>query len=162
MASGLILAGGKSQRMGQDKSLMVLGGRTLIQRVVDALAPLCDDIIVVTNSPDAYAHLNLAMVRDVFPDAGSLGGLYSGLSAVAREPAIAVACDMPFLNTELLRYQVSMSSDADAVVPDLSVASTPTALPRDCGMTCARASSCARSVGCGRGPSRRPRSFLQR
>ncbi len=114
--------------MGQAKALMVLAGRTLIQRVVDALAPLCDEIVLVTNAPDVYAHLGVKMVADVFADTGSLGGLYSGLSAVTHEPAIAVACDMPFLNTELLRYLVSVSDGMDAAVPDLSIPSTATAV----------------------------------
>src|SRR5919108_2948434 len=104
--AGIILAGGQSRRMGQDKALMALRGRTLIQRVMDALAPICDELILVTNTPDPYAHLALRMIPDAFPGAGSLGGLYSGLAAMIAEQAIAVACDMPFLNSELLRYLV--------------------------------------------------------
>jgi len=117
--SGIILAGGRSRRMGQDKSLMALGGRTLAQRAIDALMPICDDIVFVTNTPDQHRHLGVHLVMDTLPGAGSLGGLYSGLCAVQTETAVAVACDMPFLNSELLRYLVSLMKDVDAVVPDL-------------------------------------------
>ncbi len=120
--TAIVLAGGQSRRMGQDKALMMLGGKTLIQRVVDALTPVCDEIVLVTNTPEKFVHLSLRMVPDAFPGTGSLGGLYSGLVATAAERSIAVACDMPFLNTELLRYLLSLASTADAVVPDLSEA----------------------------------------
>jgi molybdopterin-guanine dinucleotide biosynthesis protein A len=122
MVDGVILAGGQSRRMGQDKALMSLGGRLLIQRVIDVLAPMCAELILVTNDPDRYAHFALRTVHDVFPGAGSLGGLYSGMAASASDTAIAVACDMPFLNGALLQYLVEQSSAADAVVADLSTA----------------------------------------
>jgi molybdopterin-guanine dinucleotide biosynthesis protein A len=122
--TGIILAGGQSRRMGQDKALMMLGGRTLIQRVRDALAPLCDELVLVTNAPEKFLHLGLRTTTDLFPNAGSLGGLYSGLTLARHELSIAVACDMPFLNTDLLRYLASLADEADAVVPDLSESST--------------------------------------
>lgn len=131
MTSGIILAGGRSQRMGRDKALLVLDGRTLIQRVVDALGTLCDELVIATNMPDRYANLGLKMVPDVFPDAGSLGGLYAGLSAASQEPAVAVACDMPFLNAGLLCYLVDLAADADAVVPDLSQTTSATPASTD-------------------------------
>ena len=120
MTTGLILAGGKSQRMGQDKSLLVLAGRTLIERALDALRPLCDELLIATNAPHPYEHLHVRTVPDRFLEGGSLAGLQAGLTAAAGEPVIAVACDMPFLNTGLLRYLVSLSADVDAVVPNLS------------------------------------------
>ncbi len=120
MLSGLILAGGQSRRMGQDKAFMPLRGRTLIERVIDALAPLCSELILVTNSREKFAHLDLRAVPDTFAGTGSLGGLYSGLAAASAELAIAVACDMPFLNTSLLAHLVEVAAGADAAVPDLS------------------------------------------
>jgi molybdopterin-guanine dinucleotide biosynthesis protein A len=122
MVDGVILAGGQSRRMGQDKALMVLGGRTLLQRVIDVLAPICAELILVANEPERYARFALKTVSDVFPGAGSLGGLYSGLAASRSESVIAVACDMPFLNASLLGYMEEQSREADAVVPDLSAA----------------------------------------
>src|SRR5438270_6311929 len=119
MTTGLILAGGKSQRMGQDKSLMILAGRSLIERALDALKPVCDELLIATNAPHLYEHLHVRTVPDRIRGGGSLAGLHAGL-ADAGETVIAVACDMPFLNTELLGYLVSLCGDVDAVVPDLS------------------------------------------
>ncbi|MBI5878638.1 MAG: molybdenum cofactor guanylyltransferase [Chloroflexi bacterium] len=118
--TGIILAGGRSRRMGRDKALMELGGRALIGRVIDMLQTICADIVLVTNSPEAYRAFGLAMIPDALPNAGSLGGLYSGLVAIRTELAIAVACDMPFLNGRLLEHLVSLADGYDAVVPDLS------------------------------------------
>jgi molybdopterin-guanine dinucleotide biosynthesis protein A len=120
MVDGVILAGGQSRRMGQDKALLSLGGRTLLQRVIDVLAPICSELILVTNDPERYTSFALRAVPDIFPGTGSLGGLYTGLAASRSEGAVAVACDMPFLNAALLNYLVEQSSDVDAVVPDLS------------------------------------------
>ncbi|MFQ5831021.1 MAG: molybdenum cofactor guanylyltransferase, partial [Candidatus Methylomirabilia bacterium] len=78
--TGVIQAGGKSTRMGGvPKALMYLGRGRLIERVVDVLGAVLSDLLVVTNTPDLYAFLGLPMVPDVFPDHGSLGGIYSGL-----------------------------------------------------------------------------------
>ncbi len=82
--TGVIQAGGQSRRMGgRPKALIELGGRRIIERVLAALAPAVDDVLVVTNTPELYAFLNLPMVADVYPDRGSLGGIYSGLEAAS-------------------------------------------------------------------------------
>jgi molybdopterin-guanine dinucleotide biosynthesis protein A len=120
MFSSVILAGGQSRRMGQDKSLMPVAGVPLIERIMRALQPLGGDLVLVTNDPAKYSHLHVRTVPDMFPGTGSLGGLYSGLAASSGDLAVAVACDMPFLNTKLLAYLVTLSESVDAVVPDLS------------------------------------------
>src|SRR5262245_64002612 len=80
--TGVIQAGGRSTRMGgQPKALIELGGRPIIARVLAALAPAVDDVLLVTNTPELYAFLLLPMVGDVYPDHGALGGIYSGLEA---------------------------------------------------------------------------------
>ncbi|MBM4441176.1 MAG: molybdenum cofactor guanylyltransferase [Candidatus Rokubacteria bacterium] len=116
--TGVVQAGGKSTRMGgQPKALMELGGRRIVARVVAALAPVVDDVLVVTNTPDAYAFLGLPMVGDVFPDHGSLGGIYSGLAAARGDAAFTVACDMPFLRPDVVRLVVERAAEADVVIP---------------------------------------------
>jgi len=115
--TGVVQAGGKSTRMGgQPKALMQLGGRSIVERVVAALTPAVDDVMVVTNTPELYAFLGLPMVADVYPDHGSLGGIYSGLRA-AGEIAFTVACDMPFLHPEIVRLVVGRAGEGDVVIP---------------------------------------------
>lgn len=88
--------------MGENKALKVFLGRPLIQRVVERLAPVADEVLITTNEPDAYRFLNLPLFPDLRPGRGPLGGLYTAL-VCARHPHVAVvACDMPFASAPLL------------------------------------------------------------
>ena len=114
----MVQAGGKSTRMGgEPKALMALGGRRIVERVVAAIAPVVDDVLVVTNTPELYAFLGLPMVGDVFPDHGSLGGIYSGLAAASGDVAFTVACDMPFLRADVARLVIDRAGEADVAIP---------------------------------------------
>jgi molybdopterin-guanine dinucleotide biosynthesis protein A len=116
--TGVIQAGGKSIRMGgRPKALMELGGRRIIERVMMALEAVVDDVLVVTNTPELYDFLGVPMVPDVYPDHGSLGGIYSGLKAATGEAAFTVACDMPFLRPEMVRLVVERAGAGDVVIP---------------------------------------------
>lgn len=116
--TGVIQAGGRSTRMGgQPKALMELGGRRIIDRVADVVRTVADDVLIVTNTPDLYAWLGLPMVPDVFPDHGSLGGIYSGLRAARGDAAFTVACDMPFLMPEVARLVTDRAAEADVIAP---------------------------------------------
>src|SRR5690348_11953504 len=105
MASKLtvaIMAGGKSSRMGTDKSFVVLVGKPLIEHVIARVSNLGqDETILITNKPDAYAHLGLSMYGDVIPDKGSLGGIYSAIHHSRSDYTLTVACDTPFVSPEL-------------------------------------------------------------
>lgn len=116
--TGVIQAGGRSERMGgRPKALIELGGRPIIERVLAALAPTFDDVLVVTNTPELYAYLGLPMVGDVYPDHGSLGGIYSGLRAAGGTAALTVACDMPFLHTDVIRLVVARAGEDHIAIP---------------------------------------------
>jgi molybdopterin-guanine dinucleotide biosynthesis protein A len=106
--TGVIQAGGRSVRMGgSPKALIELGGRPIIERVVAALTPAVDDMLVVTNTPELYAFLGLAMVGDVYP----------GLKAAAGRAALTVACDMPFLHPGVVRLVADRAGEGDVVIP---------------------------------------------
>ncbi|MFQ5897698.1 MAG: molybdenum cofactor guanylyltransferase [Candidatus Methylomirabilia bacterium] len=116
--TGVIQAGGKSTRMGgYPKALSYLGRTRMIERVVTVLSAVFSDLLVVTNTPELYAFLGLPTVSDVFPDHGSLGGIYSGLKVAQGDAAFTVACDMPFLHPEVIRLLVSRAEEADVVIP---------------------------------------------
>jgi molybdopterin-guanine dinucleotide biosynthesis protein A len=116
--TGVIQAGGKSTRMGgRPKALLELGGRRIIERVLDAVAPVVDDVLVVTNTPELYAFLRVPMVPDAWPEHGSLGGIFTGLAAAAGDAAFTVACDMPFLHPEVARLVVRRAGEGDVVIP---------------------------------------------
>lgn len=116
--TGVIQAGGRSTRMGgRPKALLELGGRRIIDRVADVVRAVADDVLIVTNTPELYASLGLPIVPDAFPDHGSLGGIYSGLRAASGDAAFTVACDMPFLMTEVARLVIDRAGEADVVAP---------------------------------------------
>ncbi len=115
--SGIVLAGGQSRRMGRNKALLELNGQTLIARVLDRLALLCDELIVSTNDVELYADLPARVVPDLVPGWGALGGVHAGLAAASNERAVVVACDMPLLNLPFLRYMAVVSPGYDVVVP---------------------------------------------
>ena len=86
--TGIILAGGVSKRLGyRDKALLELGGVSIIERVISALSRAVKDILLITNSPEKYAHLDLPMFGDIIPGAGSLGGIYTGIGRATEKNA---------------------------------------------------------------------------
>lgn len=116
--TGVIQAGGRSVRMGgRPKALLELGGRRIIERVLAAIAGLVDDVLVVTNTPEAYAFLGVPMVGDIYPGGGSLGGIFTGLRAAGGEAAFTVACDMPFLQPDVVRLVLDRAGEGDVVIP---------------------------------------------
>jgi molybdenum cofactor guanylyltransferase len=108
-----ILAGGASSRMGTDKSRLLLEDQTFVERIAATLLTVTDTIRLVGGSENS----KLATVADVYPQWGALGGLHAALSACRREWAIVVACDLPFVTSELFRSLASLCADHDAVVP---------------------------------------------
>jgi molybdopterin-guanine dinucleotide biosynthesis protein A len=101
--TGVLLAGGKSLRMGSDKRFLDLGGRTLLDRSLSVLERLFPEAIVSVAEPvPQLAGLRHRVVADLIPGAATLGGLYSGLSCATRTRVFAAACDMPLLNASVI------------------------------------------------------------
>ncbi len=119
--TSIILAGGKNLRFGRRKALESIGGKSLIECVIERLEPLTDKILVVTSREqfDLPVACKAEILPDLYPDKGPLGGIYTGLLASKSSHSIVVACDMPFLNAGLLRYMMELSPGFDAVVPRL-------------------------------------------
>lgn len=112
-----IQAGGKSSRMGVDKSFVPFLGRPMIEVVRDRVAGLGDEVILITNNPEPYAYLDLPMFGDIYPESGPLGGIYTAIHHARHPHTLVVACDMPWLNRPLLEYMVGLRETADIVVP---------------------------------------------
>jgi molybdopterin-guanine dinucleotide biosynthesis protein A len=119
MLTVAIQAGGESRRMGQDKALLPFLGKPLIQRVIERLSPLADELLLTTNRPEAYRFLDLPLFPDVIPGRGALGGLYTALSAASQPLVAVVACDMPFASPRLLEAErdLLLATGSDAVIP---------------------------------------------
>jgi molybdopterin-guanine dinucleotide biosynthesis protein A len=119
--SGIILAGGQSRRLGRDKALESVGGQPLIRRVIDRVSQLTEEVVVVVAEQAQAEALPLdgrhRVALDRYPGGGALGGIFTGLAAAQHQWGIAVACDMPFLNLDLLRRMLCLRQGADAIVP---------------------------------------------
>ena len=114
---GFILAGGASSRMGADKSLLRLGGRTFVELAAEALRPLASGVRVVGSRPAADGQ-GLAVVRDIYENLGALGGLHAALTACGARWAAVVSCDLPFVTAELLERLASYRREGcEAVAP---------------------------------------------
>jgi molybdopterin-guanine dinucleotide biosynthesis protein A len=118
--TGVILAGGKSTRYGKNKAFQTVNGIPLIEMVLSVMGSLFEELIIIANTPHSYSHLELPVYEDLIVGLGPLGGILTGLTAVSREAAFFVACDMPSLNTALIRHMVTCKDGFDAVVPRIS------------------------------------------
>ena len=119
--TGIVLAGGHSTRMGRDKAQIELQGKTLLERVLDAMLATCSDAIVVTSADGLgrYQHVSkrARLVADALPERGPLGGLQTGLREAQNALALAVGCDSPFLQPDLLRLLATAAMEKDAAIP---------------------------------------------
>jgi molybdopterin-guanine dinucleotide biosynthesis protein A len=124
--TGVILAGGKSQRMGHNKALLRLGNQTIIQRVLARLNQVTSSQFIVTTFPKEYEFLDIPMKPDILPGKGALGGIYTGLFFSETTYCLTVACDMPFLKVDFLQYMAKIVAEPalsetkgyDIVVPN--------------------------------------------
>ncbi len=117
MLTVVIQAGGRSSRMGEDKGLVPLAGRPMIEHVLTRVAGLGEETLITTNQPDDYAYLGLRMASDPQPGAGALPGLRTALQAAHGDTVLVLACDLPFVNRLLLEHMLAQCDDADVVVP---------------------------------------------
>jgi len=113
-----IIAGGSASRLGgRDKSSLLVGGRSILERQLEVLRPLTDRILLVANRPERFAPTRLPVVRDVVPGTGALGGIYTALTAAATDYVLALAADMPFLAGRFLEHLVSAAEAVDLAIP---------------------------------------------
>ncbi len=114
-----IMAGGKSSRMGTDKAFVELMGKPMIEHLLARVSDLGQaETLLITNHPKDYNHLKLPIYSDIIPDKGPLGGIYTAIHHSSNDYTLVIACDMPFISPELMRYMVGLRSGAfDVIVP---------------------------------------------
>lgn len=117
---GAVMTGGQSRRFGRNKALAEFGDRTVIERVVAALAPAVERIVLVGSDPEPYRFLGLPIHGDLRPDCGALGGIHTAVAVAGERPVVVASCDLPLVETPLflrLAELASATDAADAVVP---------------------------------------------
>lgn len=114
--TAIILAGGNSTRMGEDKGLMALDGKPMIQHVIDVAKGVVDDIIIVANNED-YSRFSYPVFKDEVKGKGPLGGLYTGLLHSDTQMNLVLSCDVPYINASLLNLVISHAKGFDVTIP---------------------------------------------
>jgi molybdopterin-guanine dinucleotide biosynthesis protein A len=118
--TGILLAGGKSRRMGEDKRYLLVGEQTLLERGLAVLRSIFQEVLVVVAQDSSPLGIDAKVVRDLVSDCGSLGGLYTGLKQATTPCVFVVACDMPFLNRAVIGQFTSRRATADIVMAKLA------------------------------------------
>lgn len=115
--TAIILAGGKSSRMKEDKGLVLFNGKALVEHVIDATRKVTDNIIIVTANP-AYQQFGVNCIEDDMKDKGPLGGILTGLVHSSTTKNLMLGCDMPFLSGELLRALIRNCGEEDVLLTE--------------------------------------------
>lgn len=116
----IILAGGKSSRMGTNKALLKINGQTVIEQIVNECKKITENILIVTNQFSEYEFLNLPMVEDLQKGKGPLAGIQAGLTNSKTEKNFVVACDMPFVSAQIALQLLKDLNEYDAVLPEIN------------------------------------------
>jgi len=119
METAIILAGGDSKRIGYPKSLLRLDGKTILELLVDRLKENFRELLLVTDRPEFYRNLPVKITGDIYTNLGksSLRGIHAGLYASTTDKNFVVACDMPFVQMELIKSMYNYLEGAEATVP---------------------------------------------
>jgi molybdopterin-guanine dinucleotide biosynthesis protein A len=118
--SGVILAGGLSKRLnGRDKAMIAIHGKPILDHIVAVYSDIFSEIILVTNTPQAYLNWNMLTVTDLLTVRSSLTGIHAGLFYASRPYVFVSACDAPFIKPELVQLLISQARPGtDAVIPE--------------------------------------------
>ena len=116
--TGIILAGGKNIRMGRKKAFIKIDGIPIIEIILNIFREIFSEIIIVTNTPEDFEYTKVRLVKDRITNKGSLGGLYTGIKEATFDDCFVVACDMPFINLQLINHIIQIKG-YDAVVPKI-------------------------------------------
>ena len=116
----VIQAGGQSTRMGQDKGLLQFGKYKMVEYILHQVSGMGEKNFIVSNRPEEYKEFGLPVYTDIYHNIGPLGGFHTIFSYLEMEYALVLACDMPFINRDLINYLLSLASDYDIIVPRLN------------------------------------------
>lgn len=114
--TGIIIAGGRSTRMGEDKAFIIYNGKPLIKHIIDLLTPFCNRIIISANSKK-YEQFNLELVNDSTLNSGPIAGIHAALSKSDTDLNIVIACDTPNVTPEIIELLISQSEPNKIIIP---------------------------------------------
>ncbi len=117
--TGVVLAGGKNSRMGLDKGLLLVQGKKIIERTIEAMKAAMDEIIIISNDNN-YDYLGYKVYSDIIKDCGPMGGIFTALTYSKTDKNFVVSCDMPFISKELVGFIVENSDGCEIAIPQHS------------------------------------------
>ena len=109
--TAIILSGGKSSRMGINKSFLKISDKTIIERLRNLLQNIFKDVILITNEPVEYTFLGLPIYEDIFRHRGPLAGIHSGLKHSKTNLNFIISCDLPFMTKEMINYLIEYKTN---------------------------------------------------
>jgi molybdenum cofactor guanylyltransferase len=115
--TGIILSGGKSTRMGENKSFLKIGGQTVIEHVCQLMKSIFSKVIIITNEPDLYQSLGVEIFTDIYKNVGPIAGIHSGLVHSPTEKNFIISCDIPLMNAEMINSIVDYAPGSAITVP---------------------------------------------
>lgn len=115
--TAFILSGGKSSRIGTNKSFLVIDNKPLIQRLIELLDSIFPEVVISSNEPELYEFLRKKIIKDIFPGRGPLSGIHSALNFTNSARNFIISCDMPFVSSDLINYLINKNSNADILLP---------------------------------------------
>ncbi len=115
--TAIVLAGGKSSRMGENKLFLQINGKTFVERILDLLNPLFPEVIFISNRPEELEKFRVKVFKDIYPYYGPLAGIHSGLIHSNTEYNFVVSIDMPFINSELIEHLLKNYKDSEITLP---------------------------------------------
>lgn len=118
-ASGVILAGGKSSRMKYNKAFAEIGGRPVIDIIINKFVKTFDETLIISNDPEEYTSLGIPVYTDVYPRLGPISGIHAALYHAACDTVFVLGCDMPFMSMDLVSYMMEQLGDHDTVIPEI-------------------------------------------
>ncbi len=115
--TGVVLAGGKSSRFGQDKGLYPYNGKPMVLHALEILAPVCSKLMISTNDPLSYEGFGYECIEDLSPNAGPLAGIQSALAHAPTEVVAIISCDTPHIPSALYSRLIQSIRNYDIVMP---------------------------------------------
>lgn len=112
-----IVAGGRSSRFGSDKTVHLLNDKPMISHVLEALSPIFQKIVIISDEAEKFRHLGLEIIPDAVKGAGPAGGINSALASSPGKRCFVFAADMPYINTEFIKYMLEIQSSSDIIIP---------------------------------------------
>jgi molybdopterin-guanine dinucleotide biosynthesis protein A len=115
--TAIILVGGESTRMGTNKALLQLNGKTLIEHTIELMQNCFQKVILVTNQHEQFQFMNINCYEDIYKDCGPLAGIHSGLFHSTTENNFVIACDYPYITREVINILIQKQTEKQITIP---------------------------------------------